>query len=490
MTATENAGATLPLPPCVTFRGRRWSAEALAGLAAAWSSQVRGSLTTGADAVAIVMQSHPETIALLFAASALDLPVVLLHPEPATWRSDPPFPNAMPVLIPPVAAGLEGALRDGGLSPMVVHDEPEPVAGGWPAFFATPGFVIFTSGSTGNPRPTFRSTEGLLQVARTIVRTYALPIGSHVAGCLPLATSFGLTQNILLPALLRGHVSLLERFQHRSLLALFEEEQLDYWPGTALMADVLVRAPLGAWAGRAPRICHISSGHVPEPVYRKFLDRFAVPLRQSYGRSECSFITSDPGPVEAMRPETVGFPSAGVEIRCGDSPEPGLPAGSAGRIWIRCPWHSEGYGYPPHLQPMARPDGWCPTEDLGMVNVDGRLVLLGRMDDCFKTAGGHLVSPPLIVAALRRDPRVIDATVVPVRSRSGAAIGIVAVACDAVGAADIRAHVANVLPRWLRPAAVVVRREIPSLPSGKHDRVACIRLLEAEMARDVRSMPA
>jgi acyl-CoA synthetase (AMP-forming)/AMP-acid ligase II len=64
------------------------------------------------------------------------------------------------------------------------------------------------------------------------------------------------------------------------------------------------------------------------------------------------------------------------------------------------------------------------------------------------------------------------------------------VACDAVGAADIRALVANVLPRWLRPAAVVVRREIPSLPSGKHDRVACIRLLEAEMARDVRSMPA
>jgi len=468
------------IPPSLTFRGARWSAEALADRATAWHAHVTGTLAPDADAVAVVMESHPESVALLFALSALSRPVVLLHPEPSTWRSDPAFPRAMPVFLTPAAARFQSALTAAGLPAAVL---PEVARKPWrhqPRFLSTPGFVIFTSGSTGAPKPTFRSTRGLLQAARTITRTYSLPGGVRVAGCLPLATSFGLVQNIVLPASLRGHVNLLERFDHRSLLKLFADESFDFWPGTALMADLLVRAPLGDWSGRAPAICNLSSGHLPEPIYWRFLDRFGVPLRQSYGRSECSFITSETAPVAEIRPETVGFPSPGVEIRCGDTPDHPVAAGVPGRIWIRCPWHSEGYGYPPRLKPIARPDGWCPSEDLGMLRADGRLVILGRVDDCFKTSGGFLVSPALVVGALRNHPDVVDAVVVPVPGRSGTAIGIVAVASGDVGRAEIHDLVRRVLPAWLRPAVVAMRAEIPTLSTGKHDRAACIRLLEGE----------
>ena len=479
-----NSDGTPLLPPSVSFQGARWTGEALADTAAVWHAHLRGSLSPTATAVAIVMQTHPQTIALLFAVSALELPVVLLHPDPATWRSAPPFPGAMPVVLPPVAAHFRDPLRAAGLSAAVVPDAPAPSGARHPRFLAMPGFVIFTSGSTGAPKPTFRSTRGVLQVARTIIETYRVPAGGRVAGCLALATSFGLTQNIVLPSVLGGHVGLLDRFDHRSLLDLFAEEHFDYWPGTALMADLLVRAPLDGWSGRAPAICNISSGHLAESVYRRFLERFGVPLRQSYGRSECSFITSETAPPEKIRPETVGSQSPGVEIRCGESPDRPVPAGSAGRIWIRCGWHSEGYGYPPHVEPMARPDGWCPTEDLGMLTAEGRLVILGRIDDCFKTTGGFLVSPALVAGTLREDPAVIDAAVVPIRARGGSVIGIVTVATEGVGAADVRALARRMLPAWLRPAVVAIRPSIPSLPSGKHDRPACIRLLEAEMALD------
>jgi long-chain acyl-CoA synthetase len=428
------------------------------------------------------MQAHPETIALLFAASALDVPVVLLHPDPPTWRSAPPFPRAMPVVLPPVAAHFRDALVAAGFAASVMPPAAPGMGRDRPRFFATPGFVVFTSGSTGTPKPTFRSTRGLLQATAAIIDTYAVPAGVRVAGCLPLATSFGLTQTIVMPAVLGGHVSMLDRFDHRSMLNLLARESFDYWPGTALMADLLTRAPLDGWSGRGPTICNLSSGYLPEAVYRRFLGRFGVPLRQSYGRTECSFITSDPSPVEKIRPETVGLPSPGVELRCGDSPDDPVPAGSPGRIWIRCPWHAEGYGYPPHVEPMGRPDGWNPTEDVGMLTEDGRLIILGRLDDCFKTTGGYLVSPALIAGALREDPGVSDVAVAPVRGRSGAVIGIVAVVRDGVAVADIRALARRALPASLRPAVVALRPTIPSLPTGKHDRAACIELLESELA--------
>ena len=182
----------------------------------------------------------------------------------------------------------------------------------------------------------------------------ALPRGARIAACLPLATSFGLTHNFVLPAYLDGHVGLLERFDHRSLLHLFAQGEYDYWPSTALMADLLVRAPLGEWAGRPPAICFVSAGHVAAAVYQQFLESFGVPIRQSYGRTECSFITAETAPLAEIRPETVGFPSPGVEIRCGETPEAAVPPGQPGRVWIRCPWHSEGYGYPPNMQALSR----------------------------------------------------------------------------------------------------------------------------------------
>jgi long-chain acyl-CoA synthetase len=463
------------LPPSVTFQGRDRSSETLAVMAAGWHARVVERLPPAPEAVAVVARSHPETFALLFALSALPATVVLLHPEPSTWRSEPPFPTVMPVFLTPATAGFAPALEKAGLAAIEL---PEPGDGPPPAFFSTPGFVIFTSGSTGTPKPGFRSTRGLFHVVRTITETYGLPRGARVAACLPLATSFGLGQNFLLPAYLGGHVGLLERFDHRSLLNLFAQGEYDYWPGTALMADLLVRAPLHRGSPRAPAICHISSGHVAEAVYHQFLARFGVPIRQSYGRTECSFITSDTSPVAELQPETVGFPSPGVEIRCGETPETAVPPGQPGRVWIRCPWHSEGYGYPPNVLRITQLDGWSGTEDVGTLTPEGRLILLGRLDDCFKTSGGYLVSPAQVANALRAHPGVLDSVVVPVPLGGGAVIGVLVASRDGIGVTEIREIAGRTLPAWLQPAIVAVRREIPALITGKHDRAAVIHLLE------------
>lgn len=84
------------------------------------------------------------------------------------------------------------------------------------------------------------------------------------------------------------------------------------------------------------------------------------------------------------------------------------------------------------FEPIARPDGWSGTEDAGAMTAEGRLIIL-------------------------------------------------VVARGVIGADEIQALARRTMPPWLQPAVVAVRAAIPALVTGKHDREACIRLLETEL---------
>jgi acyl-coenzyme A synthetase/AMP-(fatty) acid ligase len=108
---------------------------------------------------------------------------------------------------------------------------------------------------------------------------------------------------------------------------------------------------------------------------------------------------------------------------------------------------------------------------------EGRLILLGRLDDCFKTSGGYLVSPAQVANALRAHPAVLDSVVVPVPRRGAAVIGVLVAARESVDVTEILDLAKRTLPAWLQPAMVMVRPEIPALITGKHDRAAVIQML-------------
>lgn len=64
----------------------------------------------------------------------------------------------------------------------------------------------------------------------------------------------------------------------------------------------------------------------------------------------------------------------------------------------------EGYGFPPRLEPREGRDGWWPTEDVGVLDQAGCLMLVGRLDDCFKSSSGHLVNPAEVTRVLTSHP--------------------------------------------------------------------------------------
>jgi acyl-coenzyme A synthetase/AMP-(fatty) acid ligase len=221
---------------------------------------------------------------------------------------------------------------------------------------------------------------------------------------------------------------------------------------------------------------------LPTAHYEAFLERFGGPARPAYGSTECLAITGESRPVDRIRPDGVGLPYDGIEVRIGAvdtwRAEPGQ---TRGRVWVRSPFLADGYGYPPEVEPFPVVDGWWGSSDGGYFDDEGCLVLTGRIDESFKTPAGHLVSPSEITGALLKCAGVVDAAVLPLPRSHGAAVGAV-VAGTGLDLDAVRGHVSRFLPPAAQPEVLRLVPEIPRTAHGKLSRDACLAILQSALA--------
>src|SRR5262249_46005360 len=154
-----------------------------------------------------------------------------------------------------------------------------------------------------------------------------------------------------------------------------------------------------------------------------FRERFGISLRRTYGTTEAGHISAETSAASDIRLATVGRPYLGVEVRVGADPSKPRAPGTTGPIWVKSPWRMDGYGLPPRLDPGPILEGWSPTNDVGFVDEDGRLTLLGRSDDSVKLGSGYLVNLTDVAVALGTYPGVTDIAVVSLDTDNGAVIG-------------------------------------------------------------------
>jgi acyl-coenzyme A synthetase/AMP-(fatty) acid ligase len=465
-----------PVVPRVLHRGRWWSADELDVMARCWHATARDVLGDRAPLVATALPATPDGVALFAALTARPSPVVLLAPDPRAWRTDPPVPAGTPVVLPPSLAHLGPEAEKRGLRPIVVPDpdpsraEPAPLP-----LLQAPGVVLFTSGSTGAPRPVFRPMAALC--AGVMARGHALQLRPGAGILIGVSITSGQGLTYLIEAMrLGGAFGLLDPVDPRAALKALGLADFQCWRATPHFADVLGRCALTGPAV-VPPFCVLSSPISPA-VFDRFVDRFGVPLRQSYSSSEAGAITLEDAPAPAVARDTVGRPLEGVELAIGDHPATPLSAGEIGRVWVRSPWQMAGYGFPPTVSRSGEIDGWWPTRDLGARDVDGRLRLHGRLDDCIRTRENRLVNLALVAASLRSLTGVAEAAVVPLEGPAGPSFGAVVECEPGITVAMLRKELAEKLPPWSWPREVEPVRALPRLANGKTDRRACIALLD------------
>jgi malonyl-CoA/methylmalonyl-CoA synthetase len=217
------------------------------------------------------------------------------------------------------------------------------------------------------------------------------------------------------------------------------------------------------------------SGSAPllASTHGEFLARTGHHILERYGMTETSMIASNPLDGE-RRPGTVGFPLPDVDVRVSD-PETGasLAPGTVGVIEVRGPNVFAGYWKRPELSATeTTPDGFFRTGDVGVIEPDGYLQLVGRSKDLI-ISGGLNVYPKEVEEALDELDGVLESAVVGVPDADfGEAV--VAVVVAEPGAVlepgDVRAKARLRLAAFKVPKRVVIVDALPRNAMGKVEK--------------------
>jgi acyl-CoA synthetase (AMP-forming)/AMP-acid ligase II len=208
-----------------------------------------------------------------------------------------------------------------------------------------------------------------------------------------------------------------------------------------------------------------------------------IPVMESYGMTEAaSQITVNPLGGE-RRPGSVGLPVRGELKVVGDDGRQ-LPAGEPGAVLIRGAGVIRSYATDVGAERFDA-EGWLDTGDVGRLDQDGYLWLVGRSGELINRSGEKIL-PREIEEVLREDPGVRDAVVV---GRPDPVLGEVPVAYvvgigDDPGLADRLAERSRAaLPRDRQPAELTVVEQLPTTGTGKVLRAEVAEMVRADYTR-------
>ncbi|MBK4346832.1 class I adenylate-forming enzyme family protein [Lacisediminihabitans changchengi] len=341
--------------------------------------------------------------------------------------------------------------------------------------------LLFTSGSTGTPKGVELGERQLLFVARGIAENNQLVPTDRGYNPLPL---FHVNAEVvgLLSTLVAGATIVLDRRFHRTgFWELMDERRITWLNAVPAMLAVLARG--GEFAVPAClRFVRSASAPLPDAVRASLGD---VPLIVSYGMTEgASQITATP--LDAPpRDGSVGVP-VGSEVQARAEDGTVLAAGEVGAFWIRGPGIVTSY-FEGRARERFDADGWLSTGDLGYLDDDGYVYLVGRSDDVINR-GGEKVYPAEVEEVLLGDARVREAVVVgkpdPILHQVPVAFVIpVSALSDSETLAfvgELFERVERELPRFKRPIDISVVNDVPRAPTGKVQRSRVRELVEQE----------
>jgi malonyl-CoA/methylmalonyl-CoA synthetase len=188
--------------------------------------------------------------------------------------------------------------------------------------------------------------------------------------------------------------------------------------------------------------------------------------------SETVMLTSNPygGRLGERRAGSVGFPLPGVQLRVVDEAARSLPRGEIGAIEVKGPSVFGGYWRAPDLTEQAfTPDGWFRTGDLGCMDEQGYVSIVGRSKDLIIT-GGYNVYPAEVESYLNELPGIAESAVVGVPHPDFGEAVVAVIVAESGASPDPAAIIAELKVRIANfkvPKRVFVRRELPRNVMGK-----------------------
>ena len=338
------------------------------------------------------------------------------------------------------------------------RERPEPLG-------AEIGAILYTSGTTGKPKGALVQHERAIGAARELGRLLELTTRDTCVQVVPISHAFGF--ECALTSLVAGVRSVLvdSTFTPGPMLRAIRDEHATIVHGSpALFLTLLKAAPEGLANVRAG---FVGGGPSPPGMIQR-LDESGTRILNLYGMTEIGAATccrlNDPPDV---RYETAGRPLPNYELRVADD----------GELQVRGPYVTPGYFRNPDQTAAAFTDAWFRTGDIGTLDEDGRLRITGRAKEVVHV-GGFSVFPAEVEAFLLTHPDVERVVVVGVEhEKLGEALHAFVVRRSGtnVAAADLLRYARGQIADYKLPYAMTFVEDLPTLASGKPDRLALAR---------------
>jgi 2-furoate---CoA ligase len=429
---------------------RNPGAEALPGITYAELRERAARIAGGlglerGERLATVLDNRVETALLYWAAQWGGAVFV-----PLSWRAS--------------QADLDYCIHDCGARVVIGEDTPLPDGPEHPGALdldeREPSLMLYTSGTTGRPKGVPRSHRADYYGSLFQVVQQGYGYGDRTLGVMPLYHTMGI-HSLISMHLIGGCFVSQARWDVEEGLRLIQEQRItSLYLAPTLFYDLVHHPRVGDYElSSVQALCYAGAAMTSALVdacVRVFRPQLFV---NYYGSTE--IYTFSIHRDQAAKPGCAGRPSLGARLRLEESGE------------IICHMDADsafaGYWQRPDADERAIRDGWYHTGDVGRIDGDGDLWVLGRVDDMIISAGEN-VHPLEVEDVLAAHPKVAEVAVVAAPDdRLGQRVVAVVVPAGEVSAEELDAFclASEVLARFKRPREYRFVESLPKSPSGK-----------------------
>jgi len=290
---------------------------------------------------------------------------------------------------------------------------------------------------------------------------------------LPLFHVNGIVVSVLMPLLAGASVAIAERFDPNTFFNVVEHHRPTFFSAVPTIYTLLAALPDDVRPDTSSvRFGICGAAPASAELLRRFETRYGFPLVEGYGLSEATCASTINPVTGPRRPGTVGIAFPGQQIRIIDQTGAEVATGMDGQVTIAGPNVMRGYLGRPDVTARVIVDGWLHTGDIGHLDADGYLTLVGRSKDMI-IRGGENIYPKEIEDVLTSDPTVLEAAVIGVpddKWGETVAAYVQPRPGQTINPEALQDLCARNLAGYKRPTTVTVLDAIPKNAVGKTDK--------------------
>jgi long-chain acyl-CoA synthetase len=457
--------------------GTRWSFADLDAASDDLAAQLAEAGVQANDRVLMLSENCAAAVAVLFACWKMDAVVIPVNARQSPAEVDRVLAHAAPAAVvmtdavSPDAGAHAQRMQASAISGRFgTLQLATPLRSQPDADLADVAVLLYTTGTTGDPKGVMLTHDNLRFGGKASANLRNITPDDLIYGVLPITHVFGLASVVTASCYAGASVRLEARFSAAKLFAALNEG-VTLLSAVPQMHALLMQYTKEQGLDRlgSPDLRYVSSGAAPlDPAWKRKAEAFyGVALQNGYGMTETTAgVCASNNPIGS--PDiSVGPCLPGVEVMIDD----GVPGGrdGTGEVLTRGAHIMKGYYHNPEATAkVLTPDGWMRTGDLGKIDENGFLHILGRSKELI-IHGGFNVYPPEVEAALNDHPQVIQSAVIG-RMKDGdeQVLAFVQIAeGDDLTVETLRDFVRDRLTGYKRPAQIILGTALPAAPTGK-----------------------